>query len=277
MDGLTKIIAVPLLCFALLCGCAVLPDPGDDDPAGATAVPRNQDFSGGTPVPDPGTTVTTVTTVTAAPTRTPCSPGWSCSNWSSCNTSGIQVRSCTDRNACNFSGSLPAVSQACTYTPALPPGGPYALSITGDTVCRQTAENAVNNLKYRASPDYEFFRKYVGAVNCTYPDFCYYSTYTKGQEPYYTVCIAPLVDPPTIFIDAPFWSADPVWLAGVFVHEACHSEGYREYILNEGADYDLTEFSDWKFERRCCDRMRTTWNQLGAPAYNDDLYRYCSL
>jgi hypothetical protein len=152
------------------------------------------------------------------------------------------------------------------------------VSITGDSVCRQTAESAINNLKYRASPDYEYFRKYVGAVNCTYTDACYASMLFQGESPFYTVCIESLRNPPTVYIDAPFWTADPVWLAGVFVHEACHSEGYQEYILKEGADYDLTEFSvGWMFERRCCDRMRTTWNQLGAPEYNYDLYRFCSL
>lgn len=276
MKGLLRIITgAVLIALVLLSGCtgtkspvtpAITPKPME------TAVPVSTDTAPETIIP---TTALVVTTT--VPTPKPCIPNWSCSNWSACSTSDLQERTCTDRNDCGSEAGRPALSQQCMYKPMLPPPGPYTTSITGDMICRQTAEKAVNNLKYRASPDYEYFRKYVGAINCTYSDMCYWTGFGPGQTRFYTVCIASLENPPTVYIDQPFWAADPVWLAGVLVHEACHSEGYQEYILKEGADYDLYEFSDWKFERRCCDRMRTTWNQLGAPAYNNDLYRFCNL
>ncbi len=274
------LLAIIIVSCVILSGCAgtrttpamqdtvsVIPEQiAGNPPAGS---PQN---------PMPASVITTAVTAaatTAVPTA--CAPSWQCSNWSACNTSGLQARSCVDRNTCGSKAGRPVLTQQCTYVPQLPPPGPYTVSITGDTICRQTAENAINNLKYRASPDYEYFRKYVGAVNCTFSDMCYATGFKPGETRFFTVCIASLENPPTVYIDQPFWRADPVWLAGVLVHEACHSEGYQEYILKEGAQYDLTEFSGWKFERRCCDRMRSTWNQLGAPAFNDDLYRWCNL
>ncbi len=275
MNGRWKfLISIVLLGIVLLCGCTGTQNTAAKDIAKAPVGTPYPAFTIITPDPELSTKVTTVVTTS---TTTSCIPDWSCSNWSACSTSNLQVRTCIDQNVCGFLSCRPVLSQQCTYIPTLPPPGPYAISITGDPVCRQTAENAVNNLKYRASPDYEYFRKFVGAINCTYSDVCYTTGFRQGETRFYTVCIASLLSPPTVFIDEPFWRADPVWLAGVLVHEACHSEGYQEYILKEGADYDLTEFSDWKFERRCCDRMRTTWNQLGAPAYTYDLYRSCSL
>ena len=260
--------------IALLCGCTGILHPA--------AIPAPE-TPGATPVmtyaaitPDPTEPVTEPVT-TAAPAPAVCTPDWSCTEWSSCSTAGTQERTCTDTNACNSPAGRPALSQACTFTPTLPPGGPYEIRITGNSACKKSAEDAVNILKYRASPDYEFFRQYVGAINCEYSNMCYSTGFTTGETPFYTVCIASLEDPPTVYIDQPYWNADPVWLAGVLVHEACHSEGYQEYILNGEGEYDLTELTGWKFERKCCDRMRSTWNQLGAPAYNDDLYRYCSL
>lgn len=140
-------------------------------------------------------------------------------------------------------GGRQAIPFAAVYLyAAVPATGAVHDYTTGDSVCRQTAERAINNLKYRASPDYEYFRKYVGAANCTFSDMCYASMLSQGESPLHTVCIASLENPPTVYIDAPFWTADPVWLAGVFVYQACHSEGYQGYILKEGAQYDLTEF-----------------------------------
>jgi hypothetical protein len=206
-----------------------------------------------------------------------CIPDWACSNWSVCNSSKTQVRVCLDRKKCGILQDKPAEGQGCTYTAPLRQTGPYTIRVDGDPVCRMTVNAALDQLKYRASTDYEFVRKYVGEINCSARDTCYMTGFNPGEQPFYTVCIAPREEPPTIFVDQPFWNADPLWLAGVLVHEACHSEGYREYIQNTEIKYDLTEFSGWKFERRCCDRMRTTWNQLGAPALNNDLYRYCDL
>lgn len=221
-------------------------------------------------LPDP-------TAATPVPTTVICIPEWYCSNWSSCSESGLAVRNCSDKYSCGTSAGRPATSKVCTYTPTLPPKGPYRIVITGGESCRNTAKNALTILEQRASPSYEFVRKYVGAINCSYEDMCYASGYANGDSPFYTVCIASLENPPTVYIDKPFWNSDPVWLAGVLVHEACHSEGYQEYILKEGSGYDPAEFSGWKFERRCCDRMRSTYNQLGVPELTNNLYRECSL
>lgn len=273
-DHLTCFTCMALAFFLLLCGCVSTQSPGGSAvTTGTTGTP----LPATTPVVPDTTVMTRALTPTPIPTPTPCVPNWSCIGWSACSQAGSQTRTCTDTNACGMEKTRPSQKQSCTYTPVLPSGGPYAVKITGDSACTRTAENALNNLKYRASPDYEYFRKYVGAVNCSYSNMCYMSTLARGGTPFYTVCIASLENPPTVYIDGNYWNADPVWLAGVLVHEACHSEGYQEFILKEGADYDPSAFSEFQFERRCCDRMRRTWNQLGAPAYNEDLYRFCSL
>ncbi|OPY38446.1 MAG: hypothetical protein A4E35_00869 [Methanoregula sp. PtaU1.Bin051] len=274
-----------LFMIVLLGGCSMMPGNKAGESAygtGKNAVPVETVITPDTGTATRGTEfVVAAVSAPAGTVTTPVPvyriPNWSCSDWSACNRSGFQDRSCTDLNTTGSTAGQPAVLRSCTYKPSLPSPGPYTVSITGDMLCRQTAEKAVTNLKYRASGDYEYFRKYVGAINCSFSDMCYASMLRQGEAPVYTVCIASLADPPTVYIDGPLWDADPLWLAGVLVHEACHSEGYQEYILKEGANYDLTEFSDWKFERRCCDRMRTTWNQLGAPSFNYDLYRFCNL
>jgi len=54
-----------------------------------------------------------------------CTESWTCTDWSTC-VSSLQTRTCTDSNACGTTATKPAVSQACTVTPAsggsAPPG-----------------------------------------------------------------------------------------------------------------------------------------------------------
>jgi len=261
--------SIALLVVIVSCGCGTTQDQATGDGGRlppATAVPAPPTLRAGDQTTGP-----------SVPATRTCVPDWSCLNWSACNSSGTQVRVCEDRNHCGTVEDRPQERQTCTYTPPAKLAGPFAIRVAGDYVCTLTANSALDNLKYRASPDYEYVRKYVGEINCSVQDMCYMSRLSRGDSPFYTVCIAYMQDPPTVYVDQPYWNADPVWLAGVLVHEACHSEGYYDYVLSTDQKYDLSEFSDWKGERRCCDRMRTTWNQLGAPAFNDDLYRYCSL
>ena len=235
-------------------------------------------FNPATVVSAPVTVGPDTPAITLAIRQTPeCVPDWMCSNWSECNSSGTQVRECNDRKKCGILQDRPLERQGCAYSAPAKHTGPYTITVSGDAICMMTVNSALDQLKYRASTDFEYVREYVGEIDCSARDTCYMTGFKPGEQPFYTVCIAPREEPPTIFVDQPFWNADPLWLAGVLVHEACHSEGYQEYIQNTEITYDLTEFTGWKFERRCCDRMRTTWNQLGAPALNNDLYRYCDL
>jgi len=43
-----------------------------------------------------------------------CTPTWSCTPWSACSPSGIQVRTCSDQNSCTVSTGKPSESQSCT-------------------------------------------------------------------------------------------------------------------------------------------------------------------
>lgn len=49
-------------------------------------------------------------------TVTTCTPNWLCASWSSCSSSGIQTRICTDLNKCGTIVNKPSTSQSCTST-----------------------------------------------------------------------------------------------------------------------------------------------------------------
>lgn len=52
-----------------------------------------------------------------------CTESWSCTSWSTCSSSGIQTRTCTDSNSCGTELGKPAESQGCTYVPPSTGGG----------------------------------------------------------------------------------------------------------------------------------------------------------
>lgn len=68
------------------------------------------------PTPKLSTSNGTVTPVpTLMPTATPsaCTPSWGCTAWSACQSSGTQVRTCTDTRNCGTTIGKPALSQSC--------------------------------------------------------------------------------------------------------------------------------------------------------------------
>lgn len=56
-------------------------------------------------------------TINNKTTPPPCTPSWSCTDWSACPISEIQTRTCTDRNSCGSDLNKLAETQTCTYTP----------------------------------------------------------------------------------------------------------------------------------------------------------------
>lgn len=59
-----------------------------------------------------------------------CPESWSCGNWSSCSTNGMQARTCNDLNSCGTSNSKPSTSQSCTVQSCQsPPTKPCASAV----------------------------------------------------------------------------------------------------------------------------------------------------
>jgi len=55
-----------------------------------------------------------------------CTPNWNCSNWSVCDVTGHQYRTCMDINECNDTTNKPEEVRNCTYEP------PTLLNLTGN-------------------------------------------------------------------------------------------------------------------------------------------------
>lgn len=45
-----------------------------------------------------------------------CQENWTCTDWGTCLSNGIQERTCTDLNACNTTNYEPSLTRSCTYT-----------------------------------------------------------------------------------------------------------------------------------------------------------------
>ena len=67
-----------------------------------------------TPTTEQPTTIPPVEQPAQQPVATQCIPQWSCSEWSSCSSTGRQTRSCTDQNHCGTSSGKPVETTSCT-------------------------------------------------------------------------------------------------------------------------------------------------------------------
>jgi hypothetical protein len=123
-------------------------------------------------------------------------------------------------------------------------------------------KNSLIILQYRASGQYEYVKRYAGVVECKNSNFCGLTG---------AACIKPAEDPPTIYIPVNSFNVVPEVMAGYLVHEACHEQQYRDYILSGKAANGSYE-GGWMEEKRCCLGMRQTWDQIGVDPNTYNFY-----
>jgi hypothetical protein len=90
----------------------------------------------------------------------------------------------------DFTGQTAGTAGLHVCIPCTAKTGPYNNRVDGDAICRMTVNAALDQLKYRASIDYEYVRKYVGEINFSARAACYVTGFKPGEQPFYTVCIA---------------------------------------------------------------------------------------
>lgn len=66
---------------------------------------------------------------------TSCTETWTCTDWSTCASSGTQTRTCTDSNTCGTTTNKPAETQTCTYVPPVAPASSVQGPVCGDGTC----------------------------------------------------------------------------------------------------------------------------------------------
>jgi len=71
----------------------------------------------GTLMVSPNSTAFNVTISGGVPysSSTLCTPSWSCTAFSACSATGVQMRTCTDSNSCGTSSGKPSETQSCVY------------------------------------------------------------------------------------------------------------------------------------------------------------------
>lgn len=180
-----------------------------------------------------------------------CEPEWDCSEWSSCTSAGVKTYSCVDTNGCEEDYSD---SESCK-PPSKLTRGPYTVAITGsNTTCRNNTVKAINLLKTLPA-SYEFFITYVGEVNCI-PQASRMDVYQ---------------DPPRFEVGYVTAGGGDIWYASVLVHEACHSQQYRDYVYKYNSfDVPLHLFYGYNAEYACNQTQKKVLIALGAEQYMID-------
>lgn len=177
-----------------------------------------------------------------------CEPDWDCTDWSICTSEGKRTYSCVDTNGCKEE----YVGTESCKPPSKLTRGPYTVAITGTNAeCKNNTVKAINLLKTLPS-FYQFFITYVGEINCI-PQASRMDVYK---------------DPPRFQVGYKTAGDGDVWYASVLVHEACHSQQYRDYVYKHNS-FDVPQelFFGYNAEYQCNQMQKKALIALGAEQY----------
>jgi hypothetical protein len=123
------------------------------------------------------------------------------------------------------------------------------IAISGDDICRKNSEEALKVLFMKDRENFDFVVSHLGKIECA----------ISGSGVY------PWENPTRFKVGVATFNAEPIWYAGVLVHESCHIEQFEKSAgKNPERNVSAEEYSGEKAEIDCLGIQLGTLKRLEA-------------
>jgi len=157
----------------------------------------------------------------------------------------IFISGCVQQQTTTSSGT----GQKQVTQPKQTPAGPLEIKITGVGDCAAKTKRALDLLKNKAKSHYDTIVKYVGIIECTESQ--------SGMHAW--------ENPPRYQVGKATVDAGTIWYAGTIAHDACHSQQYHDYLLeNSSTNVPAEVYTGRNAEAQCLDVQYDALRKIGA-------------